>query len=85
MLVERLQGKGGSERTDMWMIYVAVAVDLAAGQVVADLPEGYATVANFRDKEVPRRKRMLLSTSFFLYVVGAALLAYFLVRATPKA
>ncbi|MDJ0391537.1 hypothetical protein QMO56_25880 [Roseomonas sp. E05] len=57
---------------------------LAAGQVLADLPEGYATVANFRDKGVPRRKRILLSASFFFYVVGAALLAYFLLRAASE-
>lgn len=101
-LTERLQkaeGEGG--RTSMWMIYVAVAVDLtsdglmigsgsavstdlaivlAAGQVLADVPEGFATVANFRDKGVPRRKRILLSASFFLYVLGSAALSYFLLR-----
>ena len=67
--VERLQQKkgNGTDRTSMWMIYVAVAVDLtadglmlgsgtavslafgvtlAAGQVLADLPEGFAAVAN---------------------------------------
>ncbi|PWS35892.1 hypothetical protein DFH01_20205 [Falsiroseomonas bella] len=65
-LVERIQGGGGEGgRTGIWMIYVAVAVDLtsdglmlgtgaavsaglglvlAAGQVLADLPEGYAAV-----------------------------------------
>ena len=43
---------------------------LAAGQVLADVPEGYATVANFRDKDVPRAKRFMLSASFFLYAVG---------------
>ena len=83
------------DRTSMWLIYVAVAVDLtagglmigagtavsmnlaialAAGQVLADVPEGYATVANFRDKGVPRRRRILLSASFIL--VGAALISY---------
>jgi ZIP family zinc transporter len=102
MLVERLQGGGGDgSRTGMWMIYVAVAVDLtsdglmlgtgaavssglglvlAAGQVLADLPEGYATVANFRDKGVPRRRRILLSASFFLFATAAALLSYLLLR-----
>ena len=98
--VERLQA-GGEDRTSMWMIYVAVAVDLtadglmigagsaismnlaialAAGQVLADVPEGYATVANFRDKDVPRRKRILLSASFILFSVGAALISWSLLR-----
>ena len=106
--VERLQrGKGGgADRTSMWMIYVAVAVDLssdglmlgsgaavsfafgvtlAAGQVLADLPEGFATVANLRENGVPRKRRIMLSASFILYCVGAALLAYLLLRGAPDA
>lgn len=104
-LVERLQGGGGEARTGMWMIYVAVAVDLssdglmlgtgaavssglglvlAAGQVLADLPEGYATVADFRDKGVPRRRRILLSASFFLFATGAAVLSYLLLRGASE-
>ena len=70
--VERRQGGSQAEkksRTGMWMIYIAVAIDLssdglvtgagsavslnlalvlAAGQVLANVPEGYASVANFR-------------------------------------
>ena len=108
--LERLLGGGeaggqGAGRTGMWMIYVAVAVDLssdgvmlgtgsalshslgvvlALGQVLADLPEGYAVIANFRDKKVPRRKRLLLSASFILFSVGAALLAFLLLRDAPE-
>lgn len=63
----------------------SLALALAAGQVIADVPEGYATVANFRDKGVPRAKRLLLSLSFFLFVVGAALLSYLLLRSAPAA
>lgn len=112
-VLDRLQEGGGSEqekgssskgeggRTRMWMIYVAVAVDLssdglllgtgsavsvtlglvlAAGQVLADLPEGYAVIANFRDKGVSRVRRILLSASFAFFTVGTALLAYFILR-----
>lgn len=103
--VERMQSGGGAkgenDRTGMWMIYVAVAVDLtsdglmlgtgsavspslgivlALGQVLADVPEGYATIANFRDKGVPRVRRLLLSGSFAFFTVGAALLAFFVLR-----
>ena len=63
----------------------SLALALAAGQVLADVPEGYATVANFRDKDVPRGKRILFSASFFIYVLGAALLSYFLLRSAPEA
>lgn len=105
--VQRLQqSRGRGARTGMWMIYIAVAVDLmsdglmlgsgaavssslafvlAVGQVLADVPEGYATVANFRDKGIPRPRRFLLSASFFIYVIGAALLSYFLLRNAPEA
>ncbi|MCL6508799.1 MAG: hypothetical protein K6T59_17450 [Bryobacteraceae bacterium] len=84
----------------MWMIYVAVAIDLfsdglmigagsavsagmalglALSQVLADIPEGFATVANFKDKGVPRGQRIWLSASFALPVLSAAL-TYFLLR-----
>jgi ZIP family zinc transporter len=99
--VERLQSSGEGRRTRMWMIYVAVAVDLtsdglmlgsgaavsssmaivlAAGQVLADVPEGYASIANFRDKGVSRGRRILLSASFIVFCVGAASFAYLLLR-----
>lgn len=97
------EGKGGSA---MWMIYVAVAVDLtgdglmigsgsavatslavvlAAGQVLADFPEGYSVVANMREKEVPRGRRIAVSLSFPIYCLAAALLAWFLLRNAPDA
>jgi len=104
--VKRLQGPNdGGDRSRMWMIYAAVAVDLtsdglmigtgaavssslaltlAAGQVLADVPEGYATAANFRNKGVPRLKRLLFTASFFIYVVGSAAVSYFLLRDAPQ-
>lgn len=57
-----------------------VALILALGQVLADIPEGFAVIANFRDKGLGRSKRLLLSASFVLPVVGAAVLAYFTLR-----
>jgi len=60
------------------------ALILAAGQVLADVPEGYATVANFRDKGVARPKRLLFTASFFLYVVGSAMASYHLLRDAPE-
>ena len=97
---------GGGSSSSMWMIYVAVAVDLsgdglmigsgsavatslavvlAAGQVLADFPEGYSVVANLRENDVPRKRRILVSLSFPLYCLGAALLAWFLLRSAPDA
>src|SRR3546814_11006100 len=39
---------------------------------------------NFRDKGVPRSRRLLLSGSFFVYVIGAAFLSHFLLRNAPE-
>ena len=104
-LLERTGGTGASGGgSAMWMIYVAVAVDLggdglmigsgsavatslaivlAAGQVLADFPEGYAVVANLRENDVPRRRRIVLSLSFPLYCLVAALASYAILRDAP--
>ena len=109
-LLERTGGTGASGGpgggSAMWMIYVAVAVDLggdglmigsgsavatslaivlAAGQVLADFPEGYAVVANLRENDVPRRRRIVLSLSFPLYCLVAALASYAILRDAPDA
>ncbi|MEJ7931460.1 peptidoglycan-binding protein [Ramlibacter sp. AN1015] len=103
--VDRLQAsakpKGGASSSGMWMIYIAVSMDLASdglmigsgsavsasmalvlamGQVLADIPEGYATIANMKENEVPRSRRILLSASFVIPVVGMAMVSYFLLR-----
>jgi len=57
-----------------------LGIALAIGQVLADIPEGFAVIANFRDKGVSRAKRLLLSASFVLPVVAAAVVAYLVLR-----
>lgn len=58
----------------------ALALVLAAGQVLADVPEGYAATANFRDKGLDRGRRLLLSSSFFGFAVAAALVSFVFLR-----
>jgi ZIP family zinc transporter len=58
----------------------SMAVVLALGQVLADVPEGYATIINMKDKGVPRSRRFILSASFAIPVVTAAIIAYYLLR-----
>ena len=60
-----------------------LALLLAFGQVVADIPVGFSVLANFRDKGIERGYRMWLSVSFVIPVVGSALLTYFLLRGLP--
>lgn len=95
----------GDQRSQMWMIYLAVATDLfgdglmlgagtavsaglgvvlAAGQLLADLPEGFAAVATFQAHDVPRRRRIALSASFLLPVLLAAVAAFLLLRDRPE-
>ncbi len=62
-----------------------LALALALGQVLADIPEGFSVIANFRSKGVKRGKRLLLSASFAVPVLGAAALAYFLLRGRSEA
>jgi ZIP family zinc transporter len=105
--VNRLQGAENQSRsrTGMWMIYIAVAIDLssdglvigassavslglalvlAAGQILADVPEGFASVANFRANDIPRGRRFLLSASFILFCSGSAVVSFFLLRNTVE-
>ncbi len=106
-LIENMKpSQKGDGSTGMWMIYVAVAIDLsgdglmigsgsavgaslaivlAAGQVLADFPEGYSVVANLREKKVSRGRRIAVSLSFPVYCLGAALIAWFLLRNAPDA
>lgn len=53
---------------------------LALGQVMADIPEGFAVIATFREKGVGRAKRIWLSASFVVPVIGAALLGWLVLR-----
>ena len=62
----------------------SLAVILAIGQVTADIPEGFATIANFKDKGVPRAKRILLSASFVVPALLGAALGYWLLRGASE-
>ncbi|MAT15817.1 MAG: peptidoglycan-binding protein [Planctomyces sp.] len=57
-----------------------MALVLAIGQVLADVPEGFAVLANFRDKGMRRTRRILISASFAVPVIASALMAFFALR-----
>jgi ZIP family zinc transporter len=106
IIQKRQDQQGENGQSSVWMIYIAVSIDLfsdgllvgagsavapsvaiilAAGQVLADVPEGFAAIANMKDKGVRRSKRLLLSASFAIPVLSAAIFAYFLLRTQPEA
>lgn len=57
---------------------------LAIGQLPADLPEGFATIATLKNRGVKVRTRLLLSASFAIPVFAGAVIGYFGVRNQPE-
>jgi ZIP family zinc transporter len=57
---------------------------LALGQVPADVPEGFATIATFRREGLPRRRRLLLAASLAVPIVLGATRSYWAVRDLPE-
>ncbi|MCB2055074.1 MAG: hypothetical protein KDE35_12640 [Geminicoccaceae bacterium] len=58
----------------------ALGLLLGASQVVANIPGGFASVANFRDEGVHRKKRLLIAASFALPVFLGASIGFWLLR-----
>jgi len=65
-------------------ISLSLGLLLALGQVPADVPEGFAAIATFKDGGVPRMKRILLSVSFALPVLLGATVGYWGGRGLPE-
>jgi len=61
-------------------ITLSLGLLLALGQVTADVPEGFATIAAFKRQGMPRYVRLLLAVSFALPVLLGATLGYWIVR-----
>lgn len=53
---------------------------LALGQVPADIPEGFATIATFKAKGLSRSKRIILSVSFAIPILLGATVGFWGVR-----
>lgn len=64
-------------------VAIALGLLLAIGQVPADIPEGFATIANFRQAGVERRMRVLLAAAFAIPIFLGATLGYWGVRGQP--
>ncbi len=56
---------------------------LALGQVPADIPEGFATIATLKDANIPRQRRLFLSASFALPIFLGATIGFWAVRGQP--
>ena len=65
-------------------VAVGLGLLLALGQVPSDVPEGFATIANFRRAGVPRSRRLLLSAAFAVPIFLGATLGYWVMRDAPE-
>lgn len=66
-------------------VSAGLGLAIAIGQVLADVPEGFAVIANFRNKGVSRTRRFALSASFAVPALTAALGAFLLLRQQSQA
>lgn len=62
----------------------SLALLLAVGQVPADIPEGFATIANFTNAGVARKKRILLSAAFAIPIFLGASIGYWGLKTAPE-
>lgn len=58
---------------------------LALGQIPADVPQGFATMATFKRQRVPRRTRLLLLAGLAVPMLLGATLGYFAMRGQAEA
>ncbi|MNS04994.1 zinc transporter ZupT [compost metagenome] len=56
---------------------------LGLAQAPGNIPEGFATMASFREMKVPRMQRILLVTAFVVPIVVGVTLGYWGVRGQP--
>lgn len=65
-------------------ISIGLGLLLALGQVPADIPEGFATIATFKNQGVPRRRRLLLAAGLMVPIFLGATVGYWAVRGQPE-
>ena len=61
-------------------ISIKLGLILACGQVLADIPEGFAVSANFQSEGMKRSRRIGVTFSLSLFVIGTALIAFYLFK-----
>ena len=65
-------------------IGLALGLLLAIGQVPADIPEGFATTATFKAKDIGRSARLAMLASLVLPILAGATIGFFAVRDAPE-
>jgi ZIP family zinc transporter len=57
---------------------------LALGQMPADVPEGFATIASLRNAGISRKQRIAMAAAFAVPILGGAALGYLALRNAPE-
>ena len=65
-------------------VSASLGVTLAVGQIMANVPEGFASISTFRAKGVGRTSRLRLSAGFIVPALAAALLGFLVLRDRPE-
>ena len=63
---------------------LALGLLLALGQVPADIPEGFATMATFKRQGFTRRIRLLLTAALAVPILAGATIGYWAVQGQPE-
>jgi ZIP family zinc transporter len=77
--------------SDGLMVGIGAAVSsrlgllLGLSQVVSNIPGGFAAIGNFRNKQVARKRRLLISASFLVPTSVGAVIGYWLLRGAGEA
>lgn len=65
-------------------VSVSLGLLLALGQVPADIPEGFATIATFKSKGVSKKMRYILSAGFAIPIFLGATIGFWAMRGSPE-
>src|SRR3546814_1341577 len=61
-----------------------LGITLAIGQIMANIPEGFASLSTFRANDTPRATRLRLTAAFIVPAVAAAVVGFLVLRTRPE-
>jgi len=62
-----------------------LGITLAIGQIMANIPEGFASLSTFRSNDTPRSTRLWITAASLLPAVAAAVIGFLVLRSSPEA
>ena len=62
-----------------------LGITLAVGQIMANIPEGFASLSTFRANDTPRTARLWVTAASLVPALAAAVIGFLVLRARPEA